>query len=158
MKSKDYNNNHPRLVVPRESQKTKTAAPLNNGADCVSNDSNSSCIISSDNLGELTKNNETGMRPLFSEVAASTSTLAAQVTENHGSKSNSKGNVLSQVDECAPINSDLSSSARTPQLDVEFVGVRRINVKRVYLGGVKEGVSESKIKQFMEKKGIIPTC
>ena len=47
------------------------------------------------------------------------------------------------------------SELETEHADVEFVGVRKLNIERVYLGGVKEGVNEGKIRQFMEN--IIPT-
>lgn len=39
----------------------------------------------------------------------------------------------------------------------EFVGVERSWIKRVYLGGVKEGTNPNTIKKFMEEKGIRPT-
>ena len=39
----------------------------------------------------------------------------------------------------------------------EFVGVSRKSVKRIYLGGVKEGVNVEKVKQYMVDKKVNPT-
>ncbi|CAB4044477.1 Hypothetical predicted protein [Paramuricea clavata] len=39
----------------------------------------------------------------------------------------------------------------------EFIGVERRNTKRLYLGGVKDGVHASTIKEFMQGKGVQPT-
>ena len=38
-----------------------------------------------------------------------------------------------------------------------FIGVERRNIKRIYLGGVKDGVEAHAIKEFMEQKGVYPT-
>ena len=41
--------------------------------------------------------------------------------------------------------------------DVQFVGVERQRIKRVFLGGVREGVSSEKIREYMTKRNINPT-
>ena len=55
------------------------------------------------------------------------------------------------------INREAVSELETEHADVEFVGIRKLSIKCDYLGGVKEGVNEEKIRQFMENKGVIPT-
>ena len=39
----------------------------------------------------------------------------------------------------------------------DFVGVSRKSVKRIYLGGVKEGVNVEKVRQYMVDKKVNPT-
>ena len=41
--------------------------------------------------------------------------------------------------------------------DVQFVGVERQRIKRVFLGGIREGVSSEKIREYMMKRNINPT-
>ena len=41
--------------------------------------------------------------------------------------------------------------------DVQFVGVERQRIKCVFLGGVREGVSSEKIREYMTKRNINPT-
>ena len=41
--------------------------------------------------------------------------------------------------------------------ETDFVGVQKHKVKRLYLGGVREGVNEQTITNYMQKKGISPT-
>ena len=41
--------------------------------------------------------------------------------------------------------------------DIQFVGVERQRIKRVFLGGIREGVSSEKIREFMTKRNINPT-
>lgn len=43
------------------------------------------------------------------------------------------------------------------ELESGFIGVKRNNTKRIYLGGVKEGVDAERIKQFINNKGINPS-
>ena len=110
------------------------------------------------NTSEATGNNtETGMQRSFSDVVASVAGFAAQSSKakQHlylGPKNDSAG-----MAQTVGINREAVSELETEHADVEFVGVRKLNIKRVYLGGVKEGVNEGKIRQFMENKGVIPT-
>jgi hypothetical protein len=41
--------------------------------------------------------------------------------------------------------------------DVQFVGIERQRIKRVFLGGIREGVSSEKIREYMMKRNINPT-
>ena len=41
--------------------------------------------------------------------------------------------------------------------EMDFVGVQKHKVRRLYLGGVREGVNEQTITNYMQKKGISPT-
>ncbi|CAB4036517.1 Hypothetical predicted protein [Paramuricea clavata] len=41
--------------------------------------------------------------------------------------------------------------------DVQFVGVERQRTKRVFLGGIREGVSSENIREYMMKRNINPT-
>ena len=41
--------------------------------------------------------------------------------------------------------------------ETDFVGVQKHKIKRLYLGGVREGVNEQSITNYMGKKGISPT-
>ena len=41
--------------------------------------------------------------------------------------------------------------------EMDFVGVQKHKVRRLYLGGVREGVNEQTITNYMHKKGISPT-
>ena len=41
--------------------------------------------------------------------------------------------------------------------DVQFVGVERQRIKRVFLGGIRAGVSSEKIREYMMKRNINPT-
>ena len=70
---------------------------------------------------------------------------------------NGKDNVNSQS--CAPVSRKNNDQA-PPNLNANsnaFIGVERRYIKRIYLGGVKDGVEAHAIKEFMEQKGVHPT-
>jgi hypothetical protein len=41
--------------------------------------------------------------------------------------------------------------------DVQFLGVERQRIKRIFLEGIREGVSSEKIREYMMKRNINPT-
>ncbi|CAB4039925.1 Hypothetical predicted protein [Paramuricea clavata] len=43
------------------------------------------------------------------------------------------------------------------RVDIEFVGMQRKAVKRIFLGGIKVGVTTQKIVRYMKDRGIEPT-
>jgi hypothetical protein len=47
--------------------------------------------------------------------------------------------------------------ANSSDNNIEFVGVQRKAVKRIFIGGIKEGVTTEKIIQYMKDRGIEPT-
>ena len=83
--------------------------------------------------------------------------LCAQSSQAEQHLSLGPTNDLAGMAQTVGINREAGSELETEHADVEFVGVRKLNIKRVYLGGIKEGVNEGKIRQFMENKGVIPT-
>ena len=90
------------------------------------------------------------------------------------SKSNSNDNTLSQKSsnqlqksqaephctdehENSNISETAKNQASTNGSESNFIGVEKHRIKRLYLGGVHEGVNEQLIVNHMEKKGISPT-
>jgi hypothetical protein len=90
------------------------------------------------------------------------------------SKSNSNDNTLSQKSsnqlqksqgephctdehENSNISETAKNQASTNGSESNFIGVEKHRIKRLYLGGVHEGVNEQLIVNHMEKKGISPS-
>ena len=90
-------------------------------------------------------------------MVASVAGFAAQSSQAEQHLSLGPTNDSAGMAQTVGINREAVSELETEHADVEFVGVRKLNIKRVYLGGVKEGVNKGKIRQFMENKGVIPT-
>ena len=60
-------------------------------------------------------------------------------------------------EENSPIEIQSDSSDVNCVSEESFVGVERKRIKRLYLGGVREGATENLISDYMNKKGITPT-
>ncbi len=170
LKSKIQKINGPGTVAPGGLERTKAGAQSNNGASsqhttsAVRSASNESKITSiTNNLNKTaTSNTQNRMEPSLAEVVASTTSLAAQSSQSD--QLISEPLILEPKNDSVELAQtvDLSSDSSRSKLeiqhpDVEFVGVRKLNIKRVYLGGVKEGVNEGKIREFMDNKGVVPT-
>ena len=56
-----------------------------------------------------------------------------------------------------PIEIQSDSSDVNGVREESFVGVERKRIKRLYLGGVREGATEKLISDYMNRKGITPT-
>ena len=73
-----------------------------------------------------------------------------------GPNGNGKDNVSSQP--CTPERNNAQAiSDHSNANSNAFIGVERRYIKRIYLGGVKDGVEAHAIKEFMEQKGVHPT-
>ena len=68
---------------------------------------------------------------------------------------NENDNVNSQS--CTPGSRKNNDQALPNANPNAFIGMERRYIKRIYLGGVKDGVEAHAIKEFMEKKGVHPT-
>ena len=163
LKSKIQKINHSRADVPGELERTNVET--NNGINrqhtnvLMDDGCSKNRNVISRNTSEATENNtETGMQRSFSNVVASVAGFAAQSSQAEQHLSLGPTNDSAGMAQTVGINREAGSELETEHADVEFVGVCKLNIKPVYLGGVKEtGVNEGTIRHFMENKGVIPT-
>ena len=69
------------------------------------------------------------------------------------------GENLAQQESKLPNESEVNNNQQnvSNNINSEFVGVARRAVKRLYLGGAREGATTELVTEYMELKGISPT-
>ncbi len=92
---------------------------------------------------------------LASKSKSNVNTLS-QKSSNQLQKSHA-GPHCADENENSNISETAKNQASTNGSESDFIGVEKHRTKRLYLGGVHEGVNEQLIVNYMEKKGISPT-
>ena len=109
----------------------------------------------------ISKNNEQNINDAGISIDANECDQNNEVLVSDGNNKDKEGRVIDLEDNLSAKNTDNSQqkeldNASSTSLK-EFIGVERRHIKRVYLGGVKDGVDASTIKNFMQEKSVKPT-
>ena len=91
------------------------------------------------------------------QSGASKSDSVNKNIKNNSQELRTSGESCSMNEQNSPIEIQSYYSDVNCESEDLFVGVERKRIKRLYLGGVREGVTEKLISDYMNKKGITPT-
>ena len=109
----------------------------------------------------ISKNNEQNTNDTGISIDANECEQNNEVLVSDGDNKDKNGSVIDLEENLSAKNTDNSQqkeldNASSTSLK-EFICVERRHIKRVYLGGVKDGVDASTIKNFMQEKSVKPT-
>ncbi len=109
----------------------------------------------------ISKNSEQNINDTGILIDANECVQNKEVLVSDGNNKDKDGSVIDLEENLSAKNTDNSQkkeldNASSTSLK-EFIGVEWRHIKRVYLGGVKDGVDASTIKNFMQEKSVKPT-
>ena len=117
------------------------------------------------NITINSKSMDKGIESLNYSENANGSIYEADDNNNQNNNAKSKTTITTGAANGVNVNSQVADSVDVGQnseingvdTDVEFVGIQRKTVKRIFLGGIKKGVTTQKIVQYMKDRSIEPT-
>lgn len=127
---------------------------LHTKANSYANTTRQTTIVRENQSSEKNLNSSQSNFQLSSKENKSTSSTVDKQAQTREHENQNIGNHVG-----TEIVNDAPSDLRHDQVEDSgsFVGVERRSIKRVYLGGVREGVNVGLITTFMERKGTSPT-
>ena len=142
-----------RELIPTQSISTKQL-PNSHANKTKQNDKEIQSPVANRNVEDL--NAHSGAVNTARDSNAFVSKAGASISLNHQSEQIAQHSCVVEPRESNLSGADSKEDNESSE-EMDFVGVQKHKVRRLYLGGVREGVNEQTITNYMQKRGISPT-